>query len=131
MLRRILALGLFMGAAGMLASTAADATPARAGVLTKPTAGLPTTFATRIDGSLRVRLRNGALRPASQRGSVKRDGSIGVVLRFDSSPSAARLEELEAGGVRFTRRDPTLSGAYVAHLDERGLALLEAAIPIL
>lgn len=112
----------------MFASTAADATPARAGV-TKATAGLPTVSATRIDGGIRARFRNGVLR-APGRSSTMRDGTLGVVLRFSSSPSPARLSELEAAGVRFTRREPTLSGAYIAHVDGRGLAALEGASDI-
>lgn len=113
----------------MLASTA-DATPSRTAVQPKSAAGWPTARATRIDGSIRARLRNCILSLASGRASMKRDGTIGIVLRFTTPPSSARLGELEAAGVRFHRREPTLSGAWVAHVDERGLAALEAAADV-
>src|SRR5689334_10441626 len=107
MLRRVLALALFTGAAAMLASTA-DATPARPGLTTKPAAGVRVMVASRIDAGIRLRLRNAALGAPSAGRSVVRDGTIGIVLRFATPPSPSRLRELEAAGVRFTRTEPTL-----------------------
>ncbi len=55
--------------------------------------------------------------------------SIGVpaAVRFDRSPSPARLAELERAGVHFASRSPAISGAWLVRVTERGAQALENA----
>ncbi len=131
MLRRPLAPALALMAAGLalpvvVHESAADAGPRSIAdvVATSTTRGTMT----RIDGSLRMRLRTSAkgfVWSRDQARGVLRD--VPAVVRFEAVPSAARLAELEARGVHFASTAPTISGAFRARLDEHAIDVLESA----
>lgn len=128
MLRRHVAPALVLISSGLALPLALDE-PAEAGPRSLADVAASATARgtmTRIDGSLRMRLRTSAQGFVWSRSrGVLRD--VPAVVRFDELPSPARLAELEARGVRFASTTPTISGAFRVRLDEHAIDVLEGA----
>ncbi len=128
--RRIVSSLVLLAGAGLLLPVLSAESSAAPPVSDAAGAVAPRTVATRIHGELRTRLRTsarGMLWATGPRGDRAIQRDVAAAIRFEAPPTAERLAELAARGVRFSSTTPTLSGAYLAHVDEAGLDALEAA----
>jgi MYXO-CTERM domain-containing protein len=115
---------------GNAAAVSAPPPAATTGATGPVTGGGATAATPRVDPRLRAVLdfqaKTGATAPGYRRSlRLEREGIVPVLIRFGAPPSTTRFDLLERAGVIFPRgRVPILTGAFLAKIDRRGLALL-------